>query len=74
MLELPIVEDSFFVGPDIAFHGDLERAFEVWQGDGKFYWAEVDRDGGIISAIAGPFSSARCAHRDALLAASKHKT
>jgi hypothetical protein len=73
MTEIPVVTDSFFLGPDIAFDGEAERGFEVWQLDGHsrfFVWAEVNRDGDIINTIIGPFPSARGAHHDALLALS----
>jgi hypothetical protein len=70
MRELPMVTDSFFLGPDIAFDGDKERGFEVWRADKQFYWTEVDKEGNIISVILGPFPSSRWAHRDALLALS----
>jgi hypothetical protein len=70
MTEIPVVTDSFFLGPDIAFDGEAERGFEVWRTNEQFYWAEFDKDGNIISVILGPFPSARWAHRDALLALS----
>lgn len=74
MTELPLVTDSFFVGPDIAFCGEVERDFEVWEKGGQFYWAEVDNGFDRISAVSGPFPAARDAHRDARLALSDYLT
>lgn len=74
MTELPLVTDSFFLGPDIAFNGEVERGFEVWENGGQFYWAEVNDDADRMSVIFGPFSAARKAHHDALLALSRFFT
>jgi hypothetical protein len=72
MTELPLVTDSFFVGPDIAFCGEVERDFEVWENGGQFYWAEVNDHADRMSVVTGPFPAARDAHRDARLALSDY--
>lgn len=70
MPELPVVTDSFFLGPDIAFDGEKERGFEVWGKNRQFYWAEVNDSADRMSIVSEPFPTARWAHHDALLALS----